>query len=321
MTASPFVAVVTPVYNGEQFLDETMRCVQALTYPNLVHVILDNCSSDGTAEIIARYTAGRVPLLVHRNSETVPLRDNWNSAVSHVPEDAEYIRLLCADDTMSPESVSEMVALAETDPEIGVVGCDYRCFGEEQETYWPEDRSVFDGIEAIRMTLLREGIIIPIHTLVRKSVADRRQPLFQPPLQSAFDLNTALSLLTHSKFGFVHKSLGFIRVDDSTVTNQQFGPKTRAWTREALYLMNEYGPKAFGSDYEKRLLQYRRYYVRRILKWRREDGGDQNLGRHFEALKNAGWPFNWVLVADALMDWGMQRLGVRRNWSGYPGWQ
>ncbi len=36
---TPLVAVVTPVYNGEKYLAETMECVQAQDYPELVHIV------------------------------------------------------------------------------------------------------------------------------------------------------------------------------------------------------------------------------------------------------------------------------------------
>ena len=38
----PLVAIATPVYNGAEYLADTMACVQAQTYPNLVHCVLDN---------------------------------------------------------------------------------------------------------------------------------------------------------------------------------------------------------------------------------------------------------------------------------------
>ncbi len=52
IASQPPVAVVTPVLNGEEFLAETMDSVQAQTYPNLVHIVLDNASTDATAQIV-----------------------------------------------------------------------------------------------------------------------------------------------------------------------------------------------------------------------------------------------------------------------------
>ena len=65
---TPLVAILTPVYNWASFLAETMACVQAQTYPNLVHIVLDNASTDATPEIINRYSGGRVPILTTAQS-------------------------------------------------------------------------------------------------------------------------------------------------------------------------------------------------------------------------------------------------------------
>lgn len=320
MPLLPLVAIFTPVYNGGEFLDETMRAVQAQTYPNLLHIVVDNASNDQTAEIISRHANGRVPLLVHRNLETLPLRDNWNTAVGLVPEDAEYIRLLCGDDTITSDSIAEMVALAETDPEIGVIGCLHDCAGALQDFGWPEHRTVFDGLEAVRMMLLGEGVLMPVQMMVRKSVADTRSPLFQPPLGGGHDVDAMLDLLTRSKYGFVHKCLGFTRVHDNAVTSTIYNSAARSWTSDAVHFLTMYGPKAFGQESQEHLLRFRRYYIRRILRWRK-NSDKQALAPHFAALEMAGWSFGLPLIADAMIDWGLQKVGLRKNWTGYPGWQ
>ena len=321
MSELPLVAIFTPVYNGDEFLEETMRSVQAQTYPNLLHVVIDNASTDRTPEIISSFTHSRVPVLVQRNTHTVPLRDNWNVAVNQIPNQAKYIRLLCGDDTITPHSISKMVSLAESDPEIGLVGCLHDCEGAVQDFRWPVEKSVFDGVEAIRMILLGQGIMMPVQMMVRKSVADLRSPLFQPPLGGGHDMDAMLALLTHSKFGFVHECLGFTRVHDNAVTSKTYNSAARSWTSDALHFLTSYGPAAFGNQYETHLLRFRRYYVRRILSWRRRADDDASLARHLEALQMAGWEFGPALIADAALDWLLQKVGVRRNWTGYPGWQ
>src|SRR5260370_40722923 len=121
----PLVAIFTPVYNGARFLEETMACVQAQTYPNLVHVVLDNCSTDATPEIINRYLGQRVPLLTGRNAETIPQYDNWEAAARMTPAEGRYFLLLCADDLIRADAIEKLVDVAESDPAIGVVGCQW----------------------------------------------------------------------------------------------------------------------------------------------------------------------------------------------------
>ena len=69
----PLVAVITPVYNGGKYLLEIMNCAQTQSFPNLVHVVLDNASSDNTAEIISLFSTSKVPVLAHRNPSTLPV--------------------------------------------------------------------------------------------------------------------------------------------------------------------------------------------------------------------------------------------------------
>jgi len=321
--SQPLVAIVTPVYNGEQFLVETMDAVQAQTWPNLIHVVIDNASTDKTAEILARYMDRRVRVIVHRNDETIPLRSNFEKAVQAAPRDAEYIRVLCADDLFYPESTEEMVQLAETDPEIGVIGCGHDCADEKSNLGWPDVASVFSGREAIERFFLGRGTIMPVQMMFRKSYAEQLQPFYPPDLAGGFDMDAMLRLLTRAKFAFVPKCLGFTRVHAHSATSTSFGPtsRTRSWTSDAQHFMNTYGPFAFGPRYEMESKRFRRHYVRRLLRWWIRDGKQRDLTLHFDAMKRAGHPISPFIILDAVIDWFVCRISGRKMWDGYPGWQ
>jgi len=51
----PRITVVTAVCNGEEYLEATMRSVLDQEYPNLEYIVVDDGSTDGTAEIIRKY--------------------------------------------------------------------------------------------------------------------------------------------------------------------------------------------------------------------------------------------------------------------------
>ena len=55
MANNPLISIITVVYNGAQFLEETILSVINQTYPNLEYIIIDGGSNDGSVEIIRKY--------------------------------------------------------------------------------------------------------------------------------------------------------------------------------------------------------------------------------------------------------------------------
>src|SRR5882672_4996121 len=54
-SAWPRISLVTSVYNGEKYLEATIRSILSQGYPNLEYFVIDGGSSDGTVEIIRKY--------------------------------------------------------------------------------------------------------------------------------------------------------------------------------------------------------------------------------------------------------------------------
>ena len=52
---APLVSVITPVYNGAEYIAECVESVLAQTYKNFEYIVVDNCSKDATVEIVRRY--------------------------------------------------------------------------------------------------------------------------------------------------------------------------------------------------------------------------------------------------------------------------
>ncbi|MCL0090193.1 glycosyltransferase [Dehalococcoidia bacterium] len=51
----PLVSIVTPVYNGEKYVEETIQSIVNQTYDNIEHIVIDGGSTDGTLDILRKY--------------------------------------------------------------------------------------------------------------------------------------------------------------------------------------------------------------------------------------------------------------------------
>lgn len=79
MTPSPpFVSVIVPVYNGERTIERCLDSILEQDYPHLERLVIDNCSTDRTQEIVQRYL-DRIAYV--RNSENLGLARSYNKAI------------------------------------------------------------------------------------------------------------------------------------------------------------------------------------------------------------------------------------------------
>ncbi len=120
---SPLVSVVIPVYNGQDIIADAIRSVLAQTYSNFNLTIANNCSTDGTAAIAEEFARKDPRVRVYHATDFVSVVDSHNRAFTLVSDDAEYCKILMADDWLFPNCLAELVAIAETvsDDRHGVV--------------------------------------------------------------------------------------------------------------------------------------------------------------------------------------------------------
>jgi glycosyltransferase involved in cell wall biosynthesis len=97
---------VIPVYNGEAFIEETLASVARQTRrPDRV-VVLDNCSTDRTPEMVKNFTGLACELI--RNEKNLGLFGNLNRSLDFSTE-TEYLQILHADDTIEPQFYEVMM--------------------------------------------------------------------------------------------------------------------------------------------------------------------------------------------------------------------
>lgn len=108
---NPLVSVITPAYNAERFIRGTIESVQAQTYTNWEMLIVDDCSTDYTVEIVKEYIEkdSRIHLIeLEQNSGSAIAR---NTAMDYAK--GKYLAFLDSDDLWLPEKLSRQVTFMQ----------------------------------------------------------------------------------------------------------------------------------------------------------------------------------------------------------------
>ena len=205
MSEKPLISVCTPVYNGEDFLEECIKGVLAQRYPNIEYIIVDNASTDRTPDIIESLCAGDSRVKVYRNDATVNVVENFRKCAEYISPDATWIKYALADDYLYPNCLDEMLAVGGLSEKIGLVSA-YRLYGGRLTNVGlSPDQSVFDGSEILKKQLLRTLHVCsgsPNTVMYRKSAFDAVGGFDSRYLHT--DTALALRLLDSNDLGFAH---------------------------------------------------------------------------------------------------------------------
>lgn len=111
MEIKPLVSIVTPVFNSAIYLNETIQSVIAQNYTNWEHILVDDCSTDNSVEIIKSFALNepRIRLL------KMPINMGSGSArnMAILEAKGKYIAFLDSDDVWVPEKLTIQIKFME----------------------------------------------------------------------------------------------------------------------------------------------------------------------------------------------------------------
>ncbi len=226
MESSPLVSVVTPFYNTQDFLAECIESVLRQTYKNWEYVLVDNCSTDGSAEIVHHY-ASRFPdkiRLVHTDSFLSQVQ-NYNFALALISPESKYCKMVQADDWIFPECLSSMVELGETHPRVGIIAA-YQLEGDHAGlSGLPYPSLEVPGGDICRLYFRRNMSLFgtPTSLLMRSELVRSRDPFYEERHAPFEDSHVCFDLLQTWNFGFVHQVLTYSRRDNESIL-KRIGP-------------------------------------------------------------------------------------------------
>ena len=312
----PFVSVVTPFYNTETYLAECIESVLRQTYRNWEYILVNNCSTDASASIAARYAQKDSRIRLIHNTEFLSQVKNYNHALRQISPQSKYCKIVQADDWIYPECLSRMVTVAESDPAIGIVSS-YRLWGTQVlHCGLPYNRSKFSGAEINRKYFVDDFYVCgsPTDVLYRSDLVFRRDPFYDESVFPSEDADLCIDLLQSCDLGFVHQVLTYARVEANSIEMSLSKLGSRQLFR--MQMIAKYGGRILGfseyADCKKNIERvYYKYLGRHLLEFR-----DSSFWRfHREGLRLVGERIVWwrvlMFVPFALLERAAKYLGYQ----------
>lgn len=165
---NPKISILTSTYNSSASLQRCLDSVKSQSYTNIEHIIIDNCSNDGTIDIIRDNEAtGRISWWLSEPDSGI--YHAWNKALPHCSGD--WVLFLGSDDELAnPDCISQAVEKLVDIPESIYVAYGIASLCDENGG---EIRSLGQDWE-IGKELLKKGVMLPhVATFHRASMFDK----------------------------------------------------------------------------------------------------------------------------------------------------
>jgi glycosyltransferase involved in cell wall biosynthesis len=288
----PLISVVTPVYNGEDFLGECIESVLGQTYKHFEYIIVNNCSTDRSLDIALRYAKKDSRIQVHSNKSFVGIIANHNIAFNLISQAAKYCKVVSADDTIFPDCMMRMIELALSHPSASLIGS-YQQSGKSVKWQgFPYPKAVLTGREVCRQIFLgcdpSFGFGAPTSLLYRADLV-RNSRQFYPTASPHADTSVCFNVLKDTDFAFVYQVLCWERIHEQAQSSKSADINT--YSSAYLNDVIQYGPFYLDEDEYERVLHHNlhHYYgflAVNLFKFRRKEFWDYHKSR----LEELGYP-------------------------------
>ena len=122
MKDRPLISVIMPAYNAEKYIAEAIQSVISQTYTNWQLLIIDDCSTDRTAEIAEEFEKSDQRIRVLRNPQNIGVAKTRNRGFDLAK--GEWLALLDSDDRWHKEKLEKQLALADNS-DADIIYCSY----------------------------------------------------------------------------------------------------------------------------------------------------------------------------------------------------
>jgi len=232
MKSNSLVSIVMTCHNGRLFLKEAIQSILNQTYPNWELIFYDNCSGDGSMQLVSEYRDPRIRC--YQSESLVNLGTIRKLSLKKCQ--GSFISFLDVDDYWSKLKLEKQIKKFEDNSNLDVVYSNY--FEVRAKKINKKEKILFDGYcqkEIISSYINGSPLTAWLTLMIKKSSIDKMKYSFDVNLHISSDFDLILRLSDFCKFDYVEDFLAFYRLH-----NFNESKNSKKEVEELAYILQKY---------------------------------------------------------------------------------
>ncbi|MEA2454206.1 MAG: hypothetical protein QOI45_468 [Thermoleophilaceae bacterium] len=209
--ATPTVSAVVTTYNYARFLPDAIDSVLAQSYPHLEIVVVDDGSTDETADVVRLYAARGVRYVARSHAGAGRARNTGLEVTS-----SPLVAFLDADDAWLPDRVEAGIAHLARHPELALVAAHAFACDEQLRPTAVVPAATRENGHMLEALLVDNVVLNPSSVLVRRAAIEAAGGFSEIPFGEDWD--TWIEIAKRFPIGFVDRPLALVRRHSGSVS-------------------------------------------------------------------------------------------------------
>lgn len=251
MGTNHMISVVIPLYNKKKCIGSTLDSVLSQSYQDFEILVVDDGSTDGSADVVRHYNDQRIRLITKVNGGVSSAR---NEGIRHAQSD--YIAFLDADDLWEPDFLAEINSLISDFPDAGIYGTSYHYLkhGEKVVANKPVPDRYYGVIDNTSWDIAH---LYCSSAVCCKLSELKRIGLFDERIAYGEDIDVWWQIMLNSPAAYSNKALATYRFDEENRAMNNSIPLDKLY----IYYFEKY------SRYRKDNIAFRHFIDQECMWW------------------------------------------------------
>lgn len=211
---NPEISVIMPVYNAAKYLNEAIESILNQTFKDFELIILNDCSTDASFEIIKQNQLKDSRIIVVDKEKNVGPANLRNEGI--VLAKGKFIALMDADDVSLPTRFEKQLAVFRENLKIGLCGTWFELFGF---SILNQTIKHFETHDVLKVKFLTEDYIGNPTVMVRKEIIQNHK--FNPEFEPMEDYELWSRLIFETEFYNIQEVLLNYRWHETNISHSR----------------------------------------------------------------------------------------------------